>query len=138
MGEGTERAPLSAEDVHKSHRAAMRALADVTHRRKWAESRYGSPVAVLALCEEIARLHRDPSTLLWCCHVRGPDDVHAAPDYQTALAWSDRINDWFAAQPRRENDPIIRAAPAIWPYGAETHAVDLPKCVSQFADGRLP
>src|SRR4051794_35474892 len=21
---------------------------------------------------------------LWCCHVRGPDEVHAAPDYETA------------------------------------------------------
>ena len=76
--------------------------------------------------------------ILWCCHVRGPDDVHAAPDYETALAWSDRFNDWWAKQTKRENDPVMRAAPAVWPWSAEAHADALPRCVDQFASGRLP
>lgn len=76
--------------------------------------------------------------ILWCCHVRGPDDVHAAPDYETALAWSDRFNDWISARPKREHDPIMRAAPAIYPWSAEDHAAALQVTAAQFANGHLP
>lgn len=72
--------------------------------------------------------------ILWCCHVRGPDDVHAAPDYETALAWADGINDRFGPHTRKdENYPITRAAPAIWPWSAEAHAESLPKSIAEFA-----
>lgn len=71
--------------------------------------------------------------ILWCCHVRGPDDVHAAPDYETALKWSDYMNDTFGPHTRTdENFPIIRAAPAIWPWSAEAHAENLPKSIRGF------
>ena len=74
---------------------------------------------------------------LWCCHARGPDDVYAAPDYETALKWSDMLNsiNWDAKTgvPFSWNDCLIKAAPAKWPYSAESHAKDLPRSVAGFA-----
>jgi hypothetical protein len=95
--------------------------------------------------EEVRR-----ETILWCCHVRGPDDVYAAPDYNTALAWSDLLNslNWrdtgFANTPKppRYKDPanysdcLIKAVPAIWPHSPESHAEDLPKSIAGFAAPR--
>jgi hypothetical protein len=79
--------------------------------------------------------------ILWCCHVRGPDDIYAAPDYETALKWSDMINatNWRAENPSvRIKDPtcfedcLVKAVPALWPYSAEEHAKDLPKSIEGF------
>jgi hypothetical protein len=75
-------------------------------------------------------------TILWCCHVRGPDDVHAAPDYKTALKWSDIINEWSrkANKGVKEEDELwARATPALWPWSPESHAEDLPKSIAEFA-----
>lgn len=61
--------------------------------------------------------------ILWCCHVRGPDDVIAAPNYETALAWADKINAWVAARKgQHEYDPVLSAVPAPWPYSDEIHS----------------
>ena len=82
------------------------------------------------------------SDILWCCHVRGPDEVHAAPDYETALVWSDILNalNWEAPRakaasqsPASFQDCLIKAVPAIWPHSAESHAEDLPKSIAGFA-----
>lgn len=77
---------------------------------------------------------------LWCCHVRGPDDVHAAPDYETALKWADYINSINWRGPKGEtvavasvDDLILRAVPAPWPWSAEEHAEDLPKSMAGWA-----
>jgi hypothetical protein len=59
--------------------------------------------------------------VLWCCHIRGPDEVHAAPDYETALAWADRFNAEHGPK-ARELDVLCAAAPALYPWGAENHA----------------
>jgi hypothetical protein len=77
---------------------------------------------------------------LWCCHVRGPDDVYAAPDYVTALAWSDALNEinWRGASslkienPKSFEDCLIKAVPAPWPYSPELHAENLPKSIAGF------
>lgn len=79
-------------------------------------------------------LSKTSTDILWCCHVRGPDEVHAAPDYATALEWSDsclvmdrsvdRISDPFM--------PYLSAIPAPWPYCATSHASDLPKSIAYF------
>jgi hypothetical protein len=47
--------PLDYEYVAAANAAAMKALADVERRRKWPDSKFGSPVAVSVLCAEIAR-----------------------------------------------------------------------------------
>lgn len=85
-------------------------------------------------------------SILWCCHVRGPDDVYAAPDYETALAWSDILNEmnWRCEKypkpgafenPRNYADCLVKAVPAPWPHSAEAHARDMPKSIEGF---RLP
>lgn len=72
--------------------------------------------------------------ILWCCHVRVPDDVHAAPDYATALKWADLTNalDWRGQPPVSFEDCLLKAVPALWPWTAEAHAEDLPKSVRDF------
>jgi regulator of replication initiation timing len=65
-------------------------------------------------------------TVLWCCHVRGPDDVYAAPDYATALAWADELNSAISTKfPPKPDEPVISAVPAPWPWSSESHASDL-------------
>lgn len=72
--------------------------------------------------------------ILWCCHVRGPDDVHAAPDYATALKWSDEMMAIDRAIDHSDpNMPYLSAVPAPWPHSAESHAEDLPKSIAAFA-----
>lgn len=80
--------------------------------------------------------------ILWCCHVRGPDDVYAAPDYITALAWSDAINElnWTARSgldtknPTSFEDCFLKAVPAPWPHSPWAHAEDLPRSIEGFSD----
>lgn len=82
-------------------------------------------------------------SILWCCHVRGPDDIYAAPDYETALAWSDVLNEmnWRSEtypklpgfeNPKSYQECLIKAVPALWPSSAESHAEDLPKSIEGF------
>lgn len=78
--------------------------------------------------------------ILWCCHVRGPDDVHAAPDYATALAWADSLNalNWRGREgknspPMSFDDCLIKAVPAPWPWSADQHAENLSKSIADFA-----
>ena len=78
--------------------------------------------------------------ILWCCHIRGPDDVHAAPDYETALKWSDMTNEmnWRGRRgkivpPESWDACLLKAAPAVWPWSAEAHAADMPKSIAGFA-----
>lgn len=72
---------------------------------------------------------------LWCMHVIGPDDVHAAPDKETAQNWADWLNAEAAKSAAMigEDDPMVKATVAPWPYSAESHADDLPRAVAIFA-----
>jgi hypothetical protein len=80
---------------------------------------------------------QNPTDILWCCHVRGPDDVHAAPDYATALKWCDsltsRDRDMVDAGECVPLLPFLNAVPAVWPHSAESHATDLPKSIAYFS-----
>lgn len=67
--------------------------------------------------------------VLWSMHVRGPDDVWAAPDYDTALEWADMVN--YELAPRFP-DILLRATPMLWPWGAERHAESLPRSVEEW------
>lgn len=68
---------------------------------------------------------------LWCCHVRGSDDVYPAPDYATALKWVDITNALNWRGPKRSIEPP-QAVPALWPGTAETHAEFLPLSIREF------
>jgi hypothetical protein len=82
---------------------------------------------------------KNPTDILWCCHVRGPDDVHAAPDYATALKWSDALTEFDRNISTPDGKgasgvftPFMNAVPAVWPHSAESHAEDLPKSIEYF------
>ncbi len=50
--------------------------------------------------------------MLWCLHVRAPDDVHPAPDYETALKWADHLFEHFDKLILLSGDkhkPLLRA-----------------------------
>lgn len=71
--------------------------------------------------------------ILWCCHIRGPDEAHAAPDYATALAWSDMMLEIDREVDHSDpNMPFLSAVPALWPWSAEAHATDLAKSIEYF------
>ena len=79
------------------------------------------------------------SEILWCCHVRGPDDVYAAPDYETALKWADMTNainrrgrGGKIESPASYDDCLLKAVPALWPWSPESHAEGLPKSIAEF------
>lgn len=75
--------------------------------------------------------------ILWCCHVRGPDDMVPAPDYETALKWADILLalDRLAAKHNNPNTPMASAVPAPWRGSAESHAAELPNSATYFGLG---
>lgn len=73
--------------------------------------------------------------MLWCLHVRASDDVHPAPDYETALKWADYMFETFdrtAILSGDEDMVLLRAVPAPWPWSAESHAADLEKSIADW------
>ncbi|MBB4799705.1 hypothetical protein HNP32_003465 [Brevundimonas bullata] len=66
---------------------------------------------------------------LWMLHLRGPDDIYPAQNYETAVEWADRANSIVAE---------VRAVPAIWTGDALSHAEGLTDAIQQWevqADG---
>ncbi len=72
-----------------------------------------------------------PDGRLWCMHIEGPDDVHAAPDFWTALAWAAELNACIAKRAAQQNwvaddnYPLTQAVVAPWPYDHATFALSL-------------
>ena len=65
--------------------------------------------------------------ILWCCHVRGPDDVIPTDGYDEAVALADEINN-ISIELGLKRSPfewLSRAVPAVWPYSPQLHAADL-------------
>lgn len=63
--------------------------------------------------------------MAWCVHVRGPDDVVPVPDYETAIALCDAVNEQhrkIVEKDPSDNWPRVSAVPAPWPYGAASYA----------------
>lgn len=82
--------------------------------------------------------------LLWCMHTIGPDDVHPAPDFDTAAEWADRHNrmaEQYTIDAGREDDPhwpFVRSVVAVWPWSAEAHARELPSSVAACSPPAAP
>jgi hypothetical protein len=72
--------------------------------------------------------------VLWCCHVRGPDDLLPAPDYATALKWADicLAHDRLSAKANDPFTPFLSAVPAPWLGSPESHAEELPNSAAYF------
>lgn len=76
---------------------------------------------------------------LWCMHILGPNEVHAAPDFWTALAWASELSAAIAGRAIKENwaadDNYLntQAVAARWPWSAEEHAKCLTKELAERA-----
>lgn len=73
------------------------------------------------------RAEHPKDTRLWCVHHIGADDIHAAPDFETAQTWATWANKHFAAYP-----DISRFVVAVWPWTAKKHGEDLPRAVADW------
>jgi hypothetical protein len=87
----------------------------------------------------MAEEHKPFGDILWCCHVRGPDDIYAAPDYETAVKWADITNSYNWRGRAGKNEPpesyadcLLKAMPAIYPGTAEEHAAAVLKSIHDF------
>lgn len=72
----------------------------------------------------------DKQPLLWCAHIRGPDDVVPCADYDSALELCDYLLHKFdrgAHHHKDDNWPYMSAVPALWPWSSEDHAMWLAK-----------
>lgn len=78
------------------------------------------------------------NNILWCVHTIGPDDVNAAPDFDTAEQWAirqNRLSREYTKHCGMENDPHwpeVRSVVAIWPWSDEDHARNLPESIRDF------
>jgi Lar family restriction alleviation protein len=79
------------------------------------------------LGEELAAVM---GTELWCMHIQGPDDVHAAP----SKAHAERAAELFNARFVGVMDVLCKAVVEPWPHSPESHAADVEKfCATWFA-----
>ena len=90
---------------------------------KWLEGR-SFPVRLALAAQPSAGAQ---AVALWAMHIRGPDDLYPAPDYETAVKWCDYVN--YSAAPRSP-DVMMAAVPAIWPYEPERHRDGLAESVA--------
>jgi len=66
----------------------------------------------------------DVTAELWCCHIKGPDDVIACDDHLHAVRLAKLINE-SAGKHAAELDVMFEACAAVWPHSAEAHARSL-------------
>jgi len=64
---------------------------------------------------------------LWCCHVRGPDDLLPAATELDAHRMANETNQKFGGPQSDRNMPVISAIVIEWPYDAASHAEELAK-----------
>ena len=66
---------------------------------------------------------------LWCVHIEGPDDVHAAPDKESAEQRAAAFNAAIAREDAKHVGaplwPTAKAFAAPWPHSGDSHAADL-------------
>lgn len=81
-------------------------------------------------CSGISGGLKSGEDILWMMHVRGPDDIYPAPDYETAVAWCDYVNDVLA---KAVPEVMTKAVPAIWTLSPQEHAAYLPEAIKGWA-----
>lgn len=57
---------------------------------------------------------------LWCVHVLGPDDVHAAPSKVEAERAAAHLSAYWKSS--RPDDDLVSFEVIPWPHSAESHA----------------
>ena len=68
------------------------------------------------------RIEANADLVLWCVHVLGPDDVHAAPSHEAAAVHARELNKALHRKPDAPNDVLCFAYAAPWPHSQEAHA----------------
>lgn len=69
-----------------------------------------------------------PEAVLWCLHVRGPDDVHPAPSRAAAEYAAEKLNRFMADRgflADQDGGLLVNAVAAPWPHSAESHAASV-------------
>lgn len=72
-----------------------------------------------------AWLAEQSAKILWCVHVIGPDDLHAAPDFEAAVRMAAELSGALA--PHLSTDISCLPVVAVWPWSAKAHAESLAK-----------
>ncbi|MBD9376155.1 hypothetical protein [Pseudoxanthomonas sp. PXM04] len=67
---------------------------------------------------------------LWCLHLQGPDDVHAAPSKAEAERVATQVNERFSSHEVSPN-----AVAALWPHSPESHAESLTNWSAEWGAG---
>lgn len=68
---------------------------------------------------------------IWCLHILGPDDVHAAPSKAYAEVAADLHNARFS-KATKESGVMCKAVVAPWPHDSASHARGLANFVSNW------
>lgn len=68
---------------------------------------------------------------LWMVHVIGPDDVHPAPDFDTAVQWCAEQNAFFGPV-SAAGGITLKFVPALWNGTPEEHAAGLPAAIAMW------
>ena len=74
---------------------------------------------------------------LWMVHVIGPDDVHPAPDFDTAVQWCAEQNAFFGPI-SAAGGITLKFVPALWQGTPEDHAAGLPASIEKWTDNEKP
>ncbi|UZW62720.1 hypothetical protein [Lysobacter enzymogenes] len=62
---------------------------------------------------------------LWCLHLQGPDEVHAAPTKEHAERAAAMVNE-------RDDSGLVRAVAAPWPHTPDSHAEDVGRFITEW------
>lgn len=72
------------------------------------------------------RIESNADLILWCVHILGMDDVHAAPSHLAAATHANEMNKILYSQPdKKMADILCFAYAAPWPHSKEDHAKNL-------------
>lgn len=71
------------------------------------------------------KIEANANLTLWCVHILGPDDVHAAPSYLAAATHAHELNKALHRRLNSPDDILCFAYAAPWPHSAESHAENL-------------
>lgn len=69
------------------------------------------------------KIEANANLTLWCVHILGPDDVHAAPSHGAAATHAHELNKSLHSRVGAPDDVLCFAYAAPWPHGREDHAV---------------
>ena len=74
------------------------------------------------------KIEANADLCLWCVHVLGADDVHAAPSHEAAVIHARELNKVVFSRITFDPTEVLCFSYASpWPHSKESHAEDLKK-----------